>query len=406
VLGLTATPERLDGKGLDYLFDEMIVVRSVTQLIDDGYLIKPQCFVGPTCDLTGIHTRLGDYDAGELEEAMDTPRLVGDIVKNWRRLANNYRTVVFAAGVNHAVHLAEAFRDDGVSAAMVSGETKQRERDEIVRAWRSGEITTVTNVNVFTEGFDMPELECCVLARPTQSVTRYLQAVGRVMRPAPGKTGAIILDPAGCCQTHGAPYIDREWTLESLTRQQRAERSGSNMAVCNSCSFAFEKEPKLWLSEDQPSLHSAFDRQVRRLSRDTKSARALDICPSCGHATCVVCLSQIKPAKTTENIDDVAWVAHAECDVCNARYDDGAVHVIEGEGKELPGSTDDNLVELVDVAPKKVVVLNEYKRLINTARKRGYKRGWVYHRLRAQYDEHTLRECLPRHTGGWWRERA
>jgi superfamily II DNA or RNA helicase len=118
VLGLTATPERTDGKGLDDIFQDMIVVETVPNLIEQGFLVKPVCYVGPTADLSGVRTKRGDYDERQLATVMDKPKLVGDIIENWKRLARGKPTAVFAVNVAHADHIAAEFRAAGVSAAI------------------------------------------------------------------------------------------------------------------------------------------------------------------------------------------------------------------------------------------------------------------------------------------------
>lgn len=407
VLGLTATPERLDGKGLDDIFDELVVVETVPNLIEQGFLIKPTCYVGPTGDLSGVKTKRGDYDEAQLAEAMDQPKLTGDIVANWKRLANGKKTVVFASSVEHAKHISQEFFNAGVSAAWVSGDTPKVEREATIADWRSGAITIVANCQIFVEGFDLPELECCILARPTQSVSMYLQMVGRIMRPAHGKADALVLDHAGCCIEHGSPHIHREWTLEGMTKK-RKKREQDSVLVCDACNMAFDSEPGLWLAETQPTLLPAFTKRATEVLRAPKKARAVVVCPGCSSAKCPVCQSLFHAKKTSVDIDGVGSIDMTICTSCKAQFESDAPAIYnDGDRQEdLPYSTDDDLILMSDDVPVKVAVLNEYRRLINEARKNGHKRGWAYWRLREQYDESTLRDCLPRHTGNWWRAQA
>lgn len=405
VLGLSATPERLDGKGLNDIFDEMIVVESIPGLIERGYLVKPACYVGPTGDLSTVKIKRGDYDEAQLAEAMDRPKLTGDIVANWLRLAKGRRTVAFAASVAHAEHLTEEFFKAGVPAATISGNTPVAEREAIIADWRRGIIQVVSNVFVFTEGFDMPELEVCILARPTQSVSLYLQAAGRIMRPAPGKETALVIDHAGCCQVHGQPHIHREWSLEGMAK--RRKKDADTQPVCDACGMIYEPSPKLFLAELQPTLRSAFDTKAQGVLGGPVSGRGMDACPGCGTARCVVCASSFVPKLARRDIDGIAWEAHASCPACLASYCDEVPHLAtEPKDPNIPDSTDAMLVAMGDEVPIRVTVLNDYKRLINEAKAKGRKRGWAYWRLRERYDESLLRDCLPRHTGGWWKESA
>jgi superfamily II DNA or RNA helicase len=395
VLGLSATPERLDGRGLDDLFDELIVVESVPGLIERGYLLAPVCYVGPTGDLSGVRTRRGDYDEAQLAAAMDRPRLVGDIIGNWMRLAHGRPTVVFATSVAHAEHITLEFFAAGVPAACVSGETPLAQREAIIADWRAGVIQVVTNVLVFTEGFDMPELECCILARPTQSVTLYLQMVGRVMRPAPNKVRALVLDHAGCCVRHGGPHLHREWSLEGMAKRRR-ERT-EVQPVCGVCGLVYEAAPALELSGQQPDLRAAFADQATKLLHEGPKARGLAVCPGCGAADCRVCATPFQLGKGQE------W---AQCPACLARYEGLGAADPAGRDPAIPDAAPAMLVELGDEVPQRVLVLNEYKRLMNEAREKGRKRGWAYWRLRERWDEATLRQCLPRHKADWWRGTA
>ncbi|MCF7994763.1 MAG: DEAD/DEAH box helicase [Chromatiaceae bacterium] len=408
VLGLTATPERLDGKGLDDIFQDMVVVETVPNLIGQGFLIKPDCYVGPTGDLTGVKTKRGDYDEAQLAEAMDRPKLVGDIITTWKRLARGKKTVVFASSVEHAKHIAQEFFSAGVPSAWISGETPKARREAVIADWRSGALSVVANCQILTEGFDFPELECCILARPTQSISMYLQCVGRIMRPAEGKTGALVLDHAGCCVAHGPPHIHREWTLEGMAKKRKEKDGADSVRVCDACQMAFEPEPSLWLAETQPSLLAAFVARAQEVLKGPKKARAVDVCPGCSSATCPVCQSLIQVKSKPVDLDGVATLDVATCPSCHARLESDVPSLVSDEDseQELPDHTDDELVLMGDEVPLKVTVLNEYKRLINEAKKKGRKRGWAYWRLRERYDEGVLRECLPRHTGGWWKAQA
>ncbi|CAK0776838.1 DNA repair protein RadD [Gammaproteobacteria bacterium] len=311
VIGLSATPERLDGKGLNDLFSHMVTVDTVPGLIERGYLVKPICYAGTESDLSQVRMSRGDYREGDLQDAMDRPRLIGDIVKNWTRLANGKLTVAFATGVEHARHIAQEFWSAGIPAASIDGIMRNSERDAIIADWKAGIIKVVANCEVLCEGFDFPALECAILARPTKSVSLYLQMVGRVMRSHPGKTAAYVLDHAGCIAAHGAPHIAREWSMEGEQR-----RSGRALAH-----HACHAEP--------PERQTDFD-----------------------------CLDG-----DLERIDDA-------------------------------------------LIPIGVRVKNDFKHLIDQARSRGWKRGYVWHRLREQYDESTLRQHIPRHRGEWWRATA
>ena len=221
VVGLTATPWRLDGRGLADVFDGHVLVRTPKQLRDEGFLVPVGGWEFEAIDTSRARVQRGDYAVKDLAEEAGKPRVVGDIVEEWQRYAEGKRTVVFCVNIETSKLVAEKFRAAGVAAEHIDGEMATRERAAIVARLRSGETRVVCNCNVLTEGFDCPELEVCVLARPTLSTALYLQMVGRVLRPAQGKTGARIHDHAGCLAAHGHPYANRDYSPEVSTRGER-----------------------------------------------------------------------------------------------------------------------------------------------------------------------------------------
>lgn len=224
VVGLTATPWRADGKGFRSLYQGLVVVAPPKTLMDAGFLVEPRVWSVPSGslpDLSGVRVKGGDYDATELARACDRATLVGDIVEHWQRHAPGQRTVCFAASVEHSKHIAERFRAAGIAAEHLDGETDIATRAGILGRLASGETLVVCNCAVLTEGWDMPAVSCCILARPTKSTTLYIQCAGRVLRPAPGKAGAVILDHAGCALEHGLPHEEREYSLDAPKKRKR-----------------------------------------------------------------------------------------------------------------------------------------------------------------------------------------
>ena len=145
---------------------------------------------------------------------MDRPKLIGDIVTHWHKFGERRKTVAFAVNVAHSVHLRDEFVQSGVRAEHIDGSTPKPERDATLARLASGEIEVVTNCMVLTEGWDMPEVGCCILARPTRKMGLYRQMIGRVLRPAEGKPDAIVLDHSGAVFRHGFVEDHVEWTLD------------------------------------------------------------------------------------------------------------------------------------------------------------------------------------------------
>jgi len=213
LLGMTATPCRGDGRGLGNIFTTMIECPQVADLILGGYLVKSRVYAPVDPDLRGVHTQQGDYVVGQLERRMNTDSLVGDIVEHWLKYSERRRTVCFAVGVGHSVHIRNEFLQAGVRAEHLDGATSVGEREAILNRLASGETEIVTNCMVLTEGWDMPAVGCCILARPTKQMGLYRQMVGRVLRPDDGKPDAVILDHSGAVYRHGLPEDHVEWTL-------------------------------------------------------------------------------------------------------------------------------------------------------------------------------------------------
>jgi superfamily II DNA or RNA helicase len=180
---------------------------------------------------------------------MNTDQLVGDVVADWLKHGERRRTVAFAVDVAHSVHIRNAFLEFDVRAEHLDGSTPKTERDAILARLRSGETEIVTNCAVLTEGWDMPAVGCLILARPTKQLGLFRQMVGRVLRPAEGKTDAIILDHSGAVYRHGLPEDHVEWTLdvdrraENPTQARRERGEEPKLRECPSCKTVMAAPP-------------------------------------------------------------------------------------------------------------------------------------------------------------------
>lgn len=243
ILGLTATPINRRGRGLGHFFDEMVCCPSILWLIENGYLVPPRYFVPSLVDLKGLRVVAGDYVESDLEERMDVPKLIGDIVENWAKFGEGRQTLVFASGVKHSLHLADAFKKVGISSAHVDGNTPSEERDQILSDFREKRVQVLCNCAVFTEGTDLPEAACLVFARPTKSLLLYLQVAGRVLRTFPGKKDAIILDHSGVLYEHGQIAQDWVWKLDYGEGDVRKETERTvkmpRGITCENCKCAY-----------------------------------------------------------------------------------------------------------------------------------------------------------------------
>ncbi len=258
LIGMTATPLRLDGKGLADLFEEMVCGPQPRELIDLGYLVSTSGFAYELPDLRGVKKARGDYNQSQLENAMRQVVLGGSIIRDYIAHANGKRALCFAVSVEHSMAIVEQANAAGVQAEHVDANTPDVTRDAILGPngrLSTGETLIVSNVGIATEGTDIPAIEVGILARPTASESLAMQMMGRVMRPycfdcrdAPGphcreihriKERALIHDHAGVIMKsngemhHGLPDDDRFYTLDAT--QPAIDIGEKKMKICPKC---------------------------------------------------------------------------------------------------------------------------------------------------------------------------
>lgn len=246
-LGVTATPIRADGRGLgshhDGLFDEMIVGQSMRQLINEGFLTNYRIFAPPSdINLNGLKVSgtTGDYNQKELAKRTKESHIVGDIVRDYLRFAKGQLGITFVPDVETAHLVANQFNANGVPAIALSAKTPDAERKRAIKAFGRREYLQLVNVDLFGEGFDLPACSVASMARKTESYSLFAQQFGRVLRPADGKTHAIIIDHVGNVLRHGLPDAHKEWTLDR--REKRAEKDPDEIPIraCTKCLEVYE----------------------------------------------------------------------------------------------------------------------------------------------------------------------
>lgn len=238
-IGLTATPLRLDGAGLGKYFDHLLLGPSVRSLIDQGWLSPYRIFAPSRPNLDGIQTIGGDYNQKQLHERMGSTSVAGDTVKHYQQHLQGRRAIVFMWSVPSSIEIAARFNQAGIPAAHIDGGTDERTRDRAIQMFRDGQILVLTNVDIASEGFDLPACEAGYFCRPTQSLTLHRQQMGRVLRPAPGKV-AYLVDQASNCRLLGLPDDDYEWTLDGAKKKKRKAKDEESVRVCPKC---FEAHP-------------------------------------------------------------------------------------------------------------------------------------------------------------------
>lgn len=248
-VGLSATPERLDGKGLADYFECMVLGPAVRWLIDNKYLADYKLFSAPGApDMSKVHTKMGDFVKSEAAQVMDNSQITGGIIRHWQKNARDKRTIGFAVSVAHSQHICEQFKKAGIVAVHLDGKTAKTERRAVAKSFAKGDIQVLWNVGLFGEGYDLSAqadsdvtVDCVIDAAPTQSLAAYLQRCGRALRPKADGSHAILLDHADNWKRHGLPDDDRQWSLLGKKDRER-KNSESDIATrqCKEC-YAIHK---------------------------------------------------------------------------------------------------------------------------------------------------------------------
>ena len=217
LLGVTATPLRTGGITLCDVFNSMVISLSVDDLINLGNLTHFQYFAPNIgVNLDNVRSNFGEFNNHDLEHALDKPTIIGGIVEHYLKLADNKSAICYCVNVHHSKTVAQGFRDAGINAAHCDGDTPKTLRASIVEDFRNGRIKVLCNAELFGEGFDVPNCQAVILARPTKSLTLFIQQAMRALRPDPNDPDkvAIIIDHVQNYLRHGLPNKNHNWSLE------------------------------------------------------------------------------------------------------------------------------------------------------------------------------------------------
>ncbi len=260
IVGLSATPRRLDGRALSPLFGDMVEGPSTAWLIEHGYLSRYRAFVPVRPDMNGLHVRAGDYVTSELDDRFNKPTVIGDAITTWRRCAAGLRTLAFAFSRKHGAALNAAYNAAGIPAVYIDGENTRAERQERIGRFADGSAKILVSVGLLVDGFDLSSqvgrdvpVEAVALLRPTASLPLARQMLGRALRPKPNP--AVIMDHVNLLAEHGLPDDEVAWSLEGRKTKSRASSPTVALSICESCFF---------------------------------TGRPFKICPECGHAAEVI----------------------------------------------------------------------------------------------------------------------
>lgn len=248
-LYVTATPLRADGKGLgrdhDGMFDEFIIGPSMRELIKGGSLTDYRIYAPPTdIDLTAMKFGSdGDFSRPELVKRAKKSGIVGDVITNYKKYANNTQTVVFVVDVEQAHEVATELCNNGVKAVALSAKNTDAERQDAIRAFKRKELQVIVNVDLLGEGFDCPAIETVIMARPTMSYGLYVQIFGRALRLLDGKQFGLIIDMVGNVKRHGLPDAPREWSLDRREKRGKSDAGAPAVKTCSECMGVYAVGP-------------------------------------------------------------------------------------------------------------------------------------------------------------------
>lgn len=274
-LMVTATPERLDGRGLKEFAEEMVIGPSMAELCDLAYLARCQAYapLAPV-DLSSVHTRMGEYAQNELEAVMDHSGITGVATEHYAKHLKGAPAVCFCVTLDHCQHVARQFREAGWNAAVIDGSMRSRERQSLIDDLANGRLNVLVSCQLLTEGVDVPPARGVILLRPTKSLTLYLQMCGRGMRPKPDGAPMILLDHVGNSLYHGLPDAPRKWSLDG--HEHRGGETPCKVCpgcdavlalgcqCCSECGYEFSRERAPQQHEGKLIL---FDAETARLRR-------------------------------------------------------------------------------------------------------------------------------------------
>ena len=261
LIGLTATPARLDGKGLGKHFEHMIQGPSTEELVAQGHLCNMDCYSIPArIDLSNLKKQGGEYSKKQLNERTND-KFRADVVDAFLKHCMNRRVIHYTSSVADSEKVVERLKEHGIKAAHVDGETPTTKRSAIIEAFGSGDIQVLSNVEIVTEGFDVPACDAIMLSRKTASTVLFRQMVGRGRRPKPDGGRAVLLDLVGNIQEHGHPDMQPVWNLEDGVVQEKTKAEVKKNRTCDACGYStmiLDKD-KEWVC---PQCNSRVERKT------------------------------------------------------------------------------------------------------------------------------------------------
>ena len=257
VIGLTATPALANGKGMGFFYKGIVESLTMSEMVKQGYLVPMRYYIGESPDLSDVKLNAdGDFIEKQLAEINDKPKLIGAIFENWKRIAGDRTTLVFAVNRKHARHLHDEFARHGITVDYIDGETLPEDRERIRQDVESGRTQVVINISVMVAGINWPRISCIVIARQMRNIANWIQCIGRGSRLFPGKEDTIVIYHGHNFDELGPIDAPIEWSLDDKTtireRKEKAqiEKKEPKDITCKKCGYVFRS------SRTCPSCHA------------------------------------------------------------------------------------------------------------------------------------------------------
>jgi helicase len=270
-IGFSATPERLDGKGLDNSYQNIIIGKTVRELIDNYVLSDYKYYAPSTSD--SLHYSInpkylevgGETFFKAVKKASSyEKKIYADVLKTWLEKGENKQTILFAPSIAMSKAFAKEFKQNGIQAEHIDGTMRKADRKDTLEAFRKGEIKVICNVDLISEGFDMSDADCVILTRPTESLAMFMQQAFRAMRYREGKT-AIILDHANNIALHGEIDQIFDWSLEG--RNTRGDNTGYERTVWERFNSNAVFDKSVELKEVIKDYNGFYDEKIEEAMR-------------------------------------------------------------------------------------------------------------------------------------------
>ena len=282
-VGLSATPWRNSGEGLGDFFEIMVCGPQPSWLIENGFLSKYRLFgTKDEPDVSNVKRVHGDFSKKDLLEIMDKPKIVGESVDHYMKLANGRSFLLFDVSVATSEKQAQAFRDAGVPVMHVDATTPDIDRRRAIKDLETGQLRGLCNVDLFGEGVSVNNVSCIIQKRATESLALHLQQIGRGLRMSPGKTDCLILDQVGNWHRHGLPDQDRAWSLDGRDRKTKGPKDADAARQCESCFAAYpavqHKCPECgWMPAAKPRKVDTVDGDLAEVDTAAVRKRAPEV---------------------------------------------------------------------------------------------------------------------------------